>query len=71
MHRSYAVRYVKYELMVCHKTLWISLTKEYDNIYTATKKKKKKKQRGEQIMNNQSTSKQNSKHKEIERTYHF
>ena len=40
--------------MVCHKTLWISLTKEYGNIYTATKKKKKKKkkQRGEQIMNN-------------------
>ena len=26
--------------MVCHKTLWISLTKEYGNIYTATKKKK-------------------------------
>ena len=59
MHRSYAVRYVKYELMVCHKTLRISLTKEYGNIYTAGKKKKKKrrkkkkkKQRGEQIMNN-------------------
>ena len=43
--------------MVCHKTLRISLTKEYGNIYTAEKKKKrekkkKKKQRGEQIMNN-------------------
>ena len=57
MHRSYAVRYVKYELMVCHKTLRISLTKEYGNIYTARKRKKKKKQRGEQIMNNKSTSK--------------
>ena len=60
--------------MVCHKTLRISLTKEYGNIYTAKKKKrkkKKKKQRGEQIMNNYSTSKQNTKQKEIERTYHF
>ena len=62
--------------MVCHKTLRISLTKEYGNIYTAEKKKKKrkkkkKKQRGEQIMNNYSTSKQNTKQKEIERTYHF
>ena len=56
--------------MVCHKTLRISLTKEYGNIYTA-RKKKKKKQRGEQIMNNKSTSKQNTEHKEIERTYHF
>ena len=26
--------------MVCHKTLRISLTKEYGNIYTAKKKKK-------------------------------
>ena len=45
MHRSYAVRYVKYELMVCHKTLRISLTKEYGNIYTAEKKKKKRRRR--------------------------
>ena len=28
--------------MVCHKTLRISLTKEYGNIYTARKRKKKK-----------------------------
>ena len=45
MHRSYAVRYVKYELMVCHKTLRISLTKEYGNIYTAEKKKKGRRRR--------------------------
>ena len=49
--------------MVCHKTLRISLTKEYGNIYTAEKKKKKeeeeeeeeeeeKAKRREQIMNN-------------------
>ena len=30
--------------MVCYKTRWISLTKEYGNIYTATQKKKKKKE---------------------------
>ena len=46
MHRSYAVRYVKYELMVCHKTLCTSLTKEYDSLYT-TKKKKKERSREE------------------------
>ena len=48
MHRSYAVRYVKYELMVCHKTLRISLTKEYGNIYTAEKKKRKKRRSREE-----------------------
>ena len=34
--------------MVCHKTLRISLTKEYGNIYTAEKKKKKKKNEEEE-----------------------
>ena len=51
MHRSYAVRYVKYELMVCHKTLCTSLTKEYDSLYT-TKKRKKKEAERRTIMNN-------------------
>ena len=40
--------------MVCHKTLWISLTKEYGNIYTATKKKKEEAERRtnhEQLVN--------------------
>ena len=70
MHRSYAVRYVKYELMVCHKTLCTSLTKEYDSLYT-TKKRKKKEAERRTIMSNQSTSKQKTKKKEIERKYHF
>ena len=39
--------------MVCHKTLWISLTKEYGNIYTATKKKEEAERRTnhEQLVN--------------------
>ena len=39
--------------MVCHKTLWISLTKEYGNIYTATKKKKKKEEEAERRTNHE------------------
>ena len=48
--------------MVCHKTLRISLTKEYGNIYTAEKKKKKEEEEAERRTNHEQLLNFKAKH---------